>query len=202
MSARPDTPQKMTEAEYLEFERTDEFKHEFMDGDVFAMTGASEAHNLISGNLMMLLKIQLRGRPCKVYPSDMRVQVKSAKMYAYPDLSIVCGEAQLVDEKGDMLVNPTVVIEVLSPSTERFDRGEKFQRYRKLPSLQEYVLISQDSPRIERFLRRDDGQWIFTDVIGLDATITLPSIDCELALADVYEQVTFEDSAHDSQSSQ
>ena len=146
----------MTEAEYLDFERASEFKHEFLAGEVFAMTGASRAHNLMSVNVITTLKNQLRGRPCEIYPGDMRVAVKATGLYTYPDISVVCGEAQFADDQLDTLLNPTVIIEVLSPSTERDDRGKKFQNYREIVALEEYVLIAQDSPRIERFLLQDN----------------------------------------------
>jgi len=147
-------PQKMrmSESEYLEFERKNETKHEFMDGEVFAMTGASRAHNLISIQTAALLINQLRGKNCEVYAADMRVKI-SSKKYLYPDVSVVCGEVQLSDDKFDNLLNPTVIIEVLSDTTEAYDRGTKFQNYRKLESLQEYVLIAQDKPYIERYMR-------------------------------------------------
>jgi Uma2 family endonuclease len=181
----------MSEAQYLAFERASEFKHEFIRGDVVAMTGASEAHNLISVNLIASLKTQLRGRPCKIYPGDMRLKVEATGLYTYPDISVVCGDARFVDGECDTLTNPTVLIEVLSPSTEGYDRGKKFQEYRQLASLQEYLLVSQDSPRIERFLLQETGLWELTDAVGLAATLELPAIDCTLALTDVYEQVTF-----------
>ncbi len=192
MAALPQPePSVMTETEYLEFERASELKHEYLYGEVFAMSGASEAHNLICTSTSFTLYGQLRRRSCKVYQSDMRVRVKATGIYTYPDLSIVCGEAQFMDDALDTLINPTILIEVLSPSTERYDRGRKFQQYREIASLREYVLIAQDSPRIERFLRKDDGKWELSDAKGLDAKIELPSIGCTLALAEVYEQVDF-----------
>ncbi len=183
----------MTETEYLEFERANEHKHEYISGEVFAMSGASEAHSLICTSTSFTLYGQLRGRSCKVYPSDMRAKVKATGLYTYPDISIVCGEAQFTDDTFDTLINSTVLIEVLSPSTERYDRGQKFQHYREIASLREYILIAQDSPRIERFLCKDDGKWELSDSKGLAATIELPSIGCTLALAEVYEQVDFSD---------
>ena len=191
MSALPQTPQPMTEADYLDFERVSESKHAYFAGEVFAMSGASEAHNLICTSTSFLLYGQLRGRSCKVYPGDMRVKVEVTGLYTYPDISVVCGEAQFSDDHLDTLVNPTVIIEVLSPSTEGYDRGKKFQHYREITSLNEYVLISQDSPRIERYGRQPDGTWVFDDAHGLDASLALASIDCKLVLAEVYEQVTF-----------
>ena len=192
MAALPQQqPGKMTEAEYLEFERASELKHEYFDGEIFAMTGASEAHNLICMSAAFLLYGQLRGRPCKVYQSDMRVKVEATRLYTYPDIVVMCGEAQFADGEFDTLLNPVVIIEVLSPSTERYDRGKKFQHYREIASLREYVLISQESPHIERYLRQDGGGWLLSDAKGLEAAIELSSIGCRLALAEVYEQVTF-----------
>ncbi len=186
---------EMTEAEYVAFERASEFKHEYRSGTIVDMTGASERHNLIGTNTVSLLFPQLRGRGCKIYANDMRVKVRQARLYTYPDIVIMCGEARFADDTFDMLINPTVIIEVLSPSTESYDRGEKFQHYRSLVSLQEYVLISQDSPRIERYMRQDHDSWMLTEAQGLDASIELTSIGCTLKLAEVYEQITFEDTA-------
>jgi Uma2 family endonuclease len=183
----------MTPEAYLEFERASEMKHEYFGGEVFAMTGASRNHNRIVANMLASLHGQLRKRPCEVYPSDMRVKTRSTILYTYPDISIVCGEPQFEDEVLDTLLNPTVIIEVLSPSTERYDRGRKFQHYRTLLSLQEYVLIAQDSYRIERYLRQPNDEWLFSDFTAINSTLELTSIQCQLALADVYEKVTFED---------
>jgi Uma2 family endonuclease len=182
----------MTEAEYLAFERTSEIKHEYLDGQIYAMTGASQAHNQICFNVGGILYGQLSQKPCQGYPSDMRVKVQATGLYTYPDLSVVCGDSQLADGEFDTLLNPTLIIEVLSPSTESYDRGKKFQHYRQLESLQDYVLIAQDSPRIERFTRQTDDTWLLTDAVGMDAALDLPSIGCTLTLADVYQKVTFE----------
>lgn len=191
VSALRQAIQRMTEGEYLEFERADEIRHEFLDGDIFAMTGASEAHNLIAGNFFAILHLQMRGRSCKLYFADMRVKVPLSRLYTYPDITAVCGEAKFGDGYLDTLLNPVLIVEVLSPSTERYDRGKKFQFYRDLPSLQEYVLVAQDSPRIERYVRQADDVWQLTDVKGFEAHLELVSIGCTVALADVYEQVTF-----------
>lgn len=184
--------------DYLAFERDSQEKHEFVDGEVYLMTGASRQHNLIVANVLAALHQQLRARPCEVYASDMRVRVQRYN-FVYPDVVVVCGEPRFGDEVADTLLNPTVVIEVLSPSTELYDRGRKFHNYRTLDSLQEYLLIAQDAYRIERFLRRADGQWLFTDVTALDAVLELPSIECKLAVADVYDKVEFEAPAAGSQ---
>lgn len=185
----------MTEAEYLAFERASETKHEYLNGQVYAMTGASRAHNLICSYTAASLINQLQGRPCEVYPGDMRIKVSRTGLYTYADVSVVCGEAQFEDAELDMLLNPIVIVEVLSPTTESYDRGKKFQHYRQLAALREYVLIAQDSPRIERFLRRDDESWVLQDAQGLDSHLELPSIGCTLTLADVYQKVTFEETS-------
>jgi len=191
--ALPHDSMAMTEAEYLAYERSSDIKHEYIDGEVFAMTGASRAHNLISVNLITSMRTQLRGRPCQVYPSDMRVKAEGFRQYTYPDLSVVRGEAKFTDDEPESLLNPTLIVEILSPTTERYDRGKKFQIYRKLASLEEYMLIAQESPRIERYHLQDDGTWTFTDVEGLDATMELPSVGCTLVLEEIYDLVVFQD---------
>jgi Uma2 family endonuclease len=179
-----------TVEQYLEFERTSEIKHEYLDGYIYAMSGATANHNLVAGNTYASLHAQLRKGPCLIFPSDQRV--KADRLYAYPDISVVCGTPEFTGDTPDTLANPTLIIEVLSPSTEKFDRGKKFQYYRALDSLQEYLLIAQDSYRIEHYIRQQDGPWLLKDAIGIDATLELPSIGCALSLADVYEKVTFE----------
>jgi Uma2 family endonuclease len=186
---------RWTVEEYLEFERSSELRHEFLDGEVFAMVGASQEHNLISTNTVTHLHSQLRRPPCRIYASDMRVKVRSTGLYAYPDIVVTCEEPLLEDSAKDTLLNPALIIEILSPSTERYDRGLKFQHYRAIETLQEYVLIAQDAPRVERFARTSPGQWLLSEAVGLDSSIELASIGCVLRLADVYEQVSFGDSA-------
>lgn len=194
MTASPQEPQFMTEAEYLEFERLSELKHEFYQGEIFAMTGASRAHNVICTYTSSSLINALGEKPCEVYQSDMRVRVSASGLYTYPDVMVVCGDPKFSDDQFDTIVNPIVIIDVLSPSTESYDdRGKKFQDYRTLKSLQEYLLISQDKPLIERYIRSDHGEWIFGDAQGLEASLTLTSIDCILRLSDVYRKVDFDD---------
>ena len=188
MVALPKEATRMSEAEYLAFERASETKHEYIDGHVYAMTGGSPAHSLISAYTTISLGTQLQGRPCAVYTSD--VKIKANRDHVYADVSVVCGEPQYKDK--DILLNPVVVIEVLSPTTEKYDRGRKFQQYRQLESMQEYLLIAQDSPHIERYLRQPDNTWLLADAVGLDASLELPSIGCTLKLADVYQKVTFD----------
>ena len=177
-------------AEYLAGERRSPIKHEYFAGDVFAMAGASERHNLITANTLASLHAQLRKRSCSVYPSDMRVVVSRAGLYTYPDVTVVCGEARFEDQHHDTLLNPTVIVEVLSPSTESYDRGKKFQHYRQIDSLQEVVLIAQDAWHVEYYWRQAHGGWLLTEATNLDARVSLSSIQCELALVDVYEKVT------------
>ena len=174
--------------EYLALERSASFKSEFHDGQIYAMTGASREHNLISGNIYRELSLQLKGRPCEAYINDMRVKAAESRSYHYPDVVVVCERPQFEDERADSLLNPTVVIEVLSPSTEAYDRGEKFGHYRKIASLREYLLVSQDKPHVERFVR-EGGRWILTEAEGMDGTLPLDSIGCSLALREVYDRV-------------
>jgi len=180
----------VTPESYLELERASDTKSEYFDGEIFAMAGASLQHNRITRNLMLALGQQLRNSGCEVLSGDMRVKVEASGLYTYPDVVVACGEIRLEDEYLDTLLNPTAIFEVLSPSTANYDRGEKFSQYRRIASLQEYLLVSQDRCRVERYLRRGD-EWTFTEFSGLEATLNLPSIDCELNLAEVYERVQF-----------
>lgn len=175
--------------EYLRLERQAEFRSEFVDGEIFALAGASEPRNLISTDLTVVLGSQLRGKPCKLYSSDMRVQLAASKRYTYPDTIVICGEAEFIDDKRDTLTNPTLLIEILSPFTEGYDRGDKFAQYRKLNSLQTYVLVSQDEPLLEVFERQEGGRWLLSEYGGLEAVAPLPSISCELPLKEVYDKV-------------
>jgi Uma2 family endonuclease len=175
--------------EYLERERRAETKSQYLNGQMLGMPGASRAHNLIVTNLVRELGNRLRGEPCEVYPSDMRVRVVDTGLYTYPDVSIVCGEPRLEDAHGDTLLNPTVLIEVLSPTTERDDRGWKGDHYRRIPSLQEYLLVSQDVARAQCYRRRSEREWLLTEVEGLEESVELASAGCRLELRDVYERV-------------
>lgn len=180
----------VTEEMYLEQERQSTTKHEYFNGTIYAMAGASEQHNLIALNIAAALHALLRGRSCRTYPSDMRVKVMRTSLNTYPDFSIVCGQSQFTDiTKRDTLINPTVIIEILSPSTERYDRGMKFQHYRTIISFQEYILVAQDKYHIERFVRQENNDWVFSEFIGLEAVLPILSIQGSLTLRDVYEQV-------------
>jgi Uma2 family endonuclease len=183
--ARP----RLTAQQYLEIERKAERKSEFLGGEMFAMSGASRAHNLISTNVTREISQQLRGRPCETYAGDMRVKVSDTGLYTYPDIVVVCDDPVFEDDQLDTLVNPTVIVEVLSPSTEAYDRGGKFAHYRRLHSVKEYVLIDQQEPRVERYVRYEGQQWILSDASDLEAIVQLTSIGCSLKLADVYDRV-------------
>lgn len=180
-----------TPEEYLSLERSASIKSEFHDGQIYAVTGASRAHNLITVNIAGELRRQLKGRPCEAYINDMRVKAAKANSYHYPDIAVVCGTPEFEDTQVDTLLNPTLLIEVLSPSTEAYDRGGKFAHYRKIASLREYLLVTQDQPGIERYLRQGEV-WILSESQGLDASVSLESIACQLSLREVYDKV-FED---------
>ena len=182
---------KWTVDEYLAFERESEIRHEFLDGEIFAMAGAEPAHNDIFSNTHNSLMNQIKGRPCKVNGPDMRVKTASG-LYTYPDISVVCGERQFNDDRPRTLLNPTVIVEVLSPSTEAYDRGDKFHHYRSIPAFREYVLISSTRQQIEHFARQADDSWRIAVLDSADGTLALTSIDCTLTLADVYVGVVFE----------
>ncbi len=192
----PQLKPRLTPEDYLAIERSAEFKSEYFDGEIFAMAGASRAHNSIVLNTGSEIRQHLKNRPCKAYVNDMRVKVSPTGLYTYPDVVVVCGKEQFEDTHLDTLLNPTVIIEVLSDSTEAYDRGRKFEHYRHLDSLVEYVLIAQQRPHVESYRRRPDQHWLFTECSGLDATLQLQSIDCDLALAEIYAKVELsEDSA-------
>ena len=179
----------LTPQDYLALERQAETKSEYYAGEVFAMAGASRKHNTIVTNLAYLLVGQLKGRSCEVYNSDMRVKVSATGLYTYPDLVVVCGKPRFDDDQEDTLLNPTVIIELLSKSTEAYDRSEKFAQYRALQSMTDYLLIAQDIARLEHYARQPDGSWRFLDSTGLDAVAVVDSIQCQLSLADVYDKV-------------
>jgi Uma2 family endonuclease len=188
----PVQPQRRyTPEEYLTLERKAEYKSEYVNGEIFAMSGASERHNVIVLNIGASLHAQFRHRPCRVYASDMRVKVSQTGLYTYPDIVALCGEPQFDDAQKDTLLNPAVIIEVLSPSTEAYDRGGKFEHYRKLASLAEYLLVSQEKPHLEQYVRQPDNLWLLSEASSLQNTVHLPSIDCSLSVADVYEKVEF-----------
>jgi Uma2 family endonuclease len=178
--------------EYLRLERRCEYKNEYINGQIFAMTGASREHNLITTNITRELSQQLKGRPCEVYAVDMRVKVKWNGLYTYPDLAVVCGEPIFEDDFVDTLLNPTLLIEVLSPSTERYDRIAKSSYYRTIDSLAEHLLVAQDEVRLEQYVKQANGEWSFFEHLTPAGVVRLPSIDCSLVLSEVYDRLSFD----------
>jgi Uma2 family endonuclease len=181
----------LTEEQYLEHDRAAEHKSEYYDGEMFAMAGAGLAHNRIVVNTGASLHAQLRGKPCEALPSDMRTRIGSAARYAYPDVTVVCGKPEVLDHRKDILLNPTVIVEVLSPSTAAFDHGFKFDMYTAIPSLREYVLIATDRVSVEVFARQPDGRWLLTKALRIEDAVELESVGCRLSLSDIYDRVEF-----------
>ncbi len=175
--------------EYLAMERQAQEKSEFVDGEMFLMAGATEEHNAISSNLVIELGIQFKKRPCKVYSSDMRVNVSIQGDYVYPDVVALCEAPQFSDEHKDNLMNPALVVEVLSESSEIYDRGRKFELYRQLPSVQEYLLVAQDRCHIEQYQRQANGQWLLSEFKAMEAELVLTSVNVTLRVEDVYDKV-------------
>ena len=202
----PRPGRRYTPEEYLAYERQSPYKHEYIDGKIVPMgdasdehnlarhivatRGAGRRHNLITGNLLWLLMSQLRERAGEVYASLMGVKGGAGTVYIYPDIAVVCEPPQFEDPDTDTLLNPTLIIEVLSSSTEAYDRGNKFAYYRQLPSLQEYVLIAQDTVLVEQFVRSGE-RWVLAATTDLEAVVSLSSIDCGLPVAEVYRNVVF-----------
>jgi Uma2 family endonuclease len=188
--------------EYLALERTEEERHEYLDGCVYAMAGESPDHGTICMNLSIHLGSQLLGTPCRAFSKDTKVRCGPSPrpggslqgLFAYPDLVVVCGAMQFHDQARDVLLNPRVIVEVLSPSTEAFDRGEKFHRYRTwLPTLTDYILVAQDQPLVEHYHRHEEGTWTLHTLEGLQAQLHVSSIGCTVALAAVYDRLVFPD---------
>jgi Uma2 family endonuclease len=181
---------RYTPEQYLALERKAAFKSEYYKGYITAMAGASREHNIMALNFAAEIRSQIKGRPCEVYGSDMRVFIDRTGLYTYPDVVAVCGQRLFQGGEVDTLLNPMLIVEVLSPSTESYDRGKKFGHYRQLPSLQGYVLISQDQVLVERFIRQGDD-WLLTEFRNLDDTLRLTSIDCEIPLREIYARIEF-----------
>jgi Uma2 family endonuclease len=197
--ALPDTLPAFTPDEYLAFERSSESKHEYLDGLIYAMVGSSPEHSTICVNVSEVITRQLRGTPCRPFSADMKIHCLSSPsttrrrrgLFAYPDLIVVCGEPVFHDTQRDVLVNPTLIVEVLSPSTEAYDRGEKFLRYQELTALTDYLLVAQRYPCLEHFAKQANGQWLLTIETHLSSSLCIASINCRLPLAEVYEWVQF-----------
>jgi Uma2 family endonuclease len=185
----PQRKTELTPEAYLAIERQAEYKSEYFNGEMFAMAGASPHHVLIVTNVPSELRWQLKRRPCTVYSTDLRVKVSTTGLYTYPDVTVVCGQPQFDDEHQDTLLNPTLIVEVLSQSTKDYDRGEKFEQYRTLESLKEYILIAQNRCHVEQFVRQPDNRWLLSESNQLEDIIELSSIGCHLALTEAYDKV-------------
>jgi len=178
----------ITEQEYLAFERAAEERHEYADGEIFAMSGGTVAHSLIAANVSGELRSALLERPCNVHGADLRIHIPATGRYTYADVLVVCGEAVLTDGESDTLENPVLIVEVLSDSTEKYDRGDKFEHYQTIASLRDYVLVSQKKARVEHYHRQPDGSWLLR-TSGPGDRVVLESIGCELAVDRVYLKV-------------
>jgi len=177
---------------YLDFERVQTERHEFLDGSVYAMAGESPNHSTLCFNLNIIVGLQLRGKRCRGFSPNMKIATNEKGLYSYPDLAVVCGQPTFFDRKSDVITNPTVIFEVLSPSTENYDRGEKFLRYtNQIESLQDYLLISQDKLLIEHYLRQENGGWEKNEIEGIEASVKINSIECEILLAELYDLIEF-----------
>jgi Uma2 family endonuclease len=190
MSAHPQ-PRLLTEEEYLTLDRAAQVRSEFYQGVMYAMSGGSRSHAAIIASLTREFSSALKNRPCLPVTQCLRVRIERGGLYAYPDIAVVCGEEQYADDQKDVLLNPTVIAEVLSPSTEAYDRGLKSEQYRKIASLKEYALVSQDKPHVEVYRRQPGDQWLLTEYSGLDAACRFESVDCTVSLAELYDKVTF-----------
>jgi Uma2 family endonuclease len=186
------TQPRLTPEEYLALDRASEFKNEYYDGCMYAMAGASRMHVLIATNLSGELRQALKPRSCQVYGTDLRLRASVGRLYTYPDVSVVCGEAIFAEDQKDTLVNPTVLVEVLSPSTEAHDRGYKSALYRKIDSLQEYALVWQSEPHVEIYRRQPSGDWLLSEASGIDSTCRFGSLDCVIPLSEIYYQIAFD----------
>jgi Uma2 family endonuclease len=196
VAANPE--RRYTLEEYLELDRTSEERFEFWDGEVFCMSGGSRSHDRIIINCIVNLSARLNASGCRVFSADMRIRVPSAPPYRYGDLSVLCGEANFEEVSGvDTLVNPLLIVEVLSDSTEAYDRGDKFTHYKSIPTLREYLLVAQHRPHVTHLFKQDDGRWIHTEANDLEASLRLRSLGCELPLSEVYRDVSFDAPATD-----
>ena len=189
MSTLPKT--RFTPQEYLEMEEKTEYKSEYYQGEIFAMAGATYEHNVVAGNALRQIGNQLGSRPCSVCPSDLRIHTPLTGLYTYPDVVVICGEPKFLDKARTTFLNPTVVVEVLSPSTEAYDRGRKFEHYQSLESLREYLLIASDRVSATLFRRQSELAWLSITVTTLDSVVELESAGCRLTLRDLYEKVEF-----------
>jgi Uma2 family endonuclease len=181
----------LTPEQYLEIEREAERKSEYWQGEMFAMAGAGEPHNLLVTSITVQIYSQLRSSACRTYSNDMRVHISATGLYTYPDIVVVCGVPQFLDGRRDTLLNPTLIVEVLSPSTEAYDRGRKFENYQSIDSLKQYLLVASERVHADLFTRQPGGQWLLTAASGIEDTVDLESVGCRITLRDSYERVEF-----------
>jgi Uma2 family endonuclease len=181
----------LTPEEYLEHERKAEDRSEYYHGEVFAMAGGSRRHSLIITNLVITFGQQMKGRRCEVHSSNLRLRISPTGLYTYPDVMVACGDVQFADDHKDTLLNPSLIVEVLSDSTRDYDRGQKFEEYRTLSSLAEYLTVGQHTPHVERYRRQPDNDWLLTEFRDLTHTVELTSIGCVLPLSEIYDRITF-----------
>ena len=187
----PEPSRRLTEAEYFEIERAADFKSEFFEGEMFAMAGGTPQHSLIATNLAREFGNRLKAGRCVAYNADLRVKVEATGLCTYPDLSVICGELRLAGGTDDTVVNPVVLVEVLSDSTEGYDRGKKFEHYRQIPTLLEYLLVSQREPRLEQFVRQADGRWLLNEASGMEKHLEVPSLRISISLAEIFANINF-----------
>src|SRR5438445_187745 len=185
----PEPLRRLTEVEYLAVERAAEFKSEFFEGEMFVMAGGTPQHSLIGTNLAAEFSNRLKTPASVPYNSDLRIKIQATGLYTYPDLSVICGPLQFAEGTDDTVVNPTLLIEVLSDSTEGYDRGKKFEHYRQIPTLQEYLLVSQKEPRIEQFIRQPDNHWLLMEAAGLEKSVELPSLQITISLSEIFLKI-------------
>jgi Uma2 family endonuclease len=180
----------LTPEEYLSIERNAEYKSEYIDGVMYAMAGGSERHNIIVANLIISIGLQLKSRPCRVYPSDLKVRVPNSSKFFYPDVSVVCGETRFADDHKDVILNPVLIAEVLSDSTAGYDRGKKFISYQQIASLKEFIFVAQDEILVEKYTRQSDDSWVYTKVTDKEGVVSLQSIECKATIIDIYDKAT------------
>jgi Uma2 family endonuclease len=184
---------RLTPEQYLAIEREALVKSEYFNGQMFTPAGASKNHVLVNGNFFAEIRQQLKNKPCEVYSNDMRTYIPRTGLFTYPDIVVVCGEPQFIDKNLDTLLNPILIIEILSQTTEKYERNEKFEHYRSIPSLDEYVLVFQEKPRVESHLRQADESWLTRFFAGMNAEVLLTSIDCKISMIEIYDKVNFEE---------
>jgi Uma2 family endonuclease len=190
MSAIP--KHRYTMEEYIELDKHSSGRYEYFSGEILDMAGASFSHNRIVSNLIQSVGIKLAGRPCSVLPSDMRIKVPKALPYRYPDVVVVCGDPIIEEIQGlEMLVNPLLIVEVLSPATEAYDRGDKFHAYQSIESFQEYLLVAQDKPYVTQYVRQTSGAWLRSDIEGVESEVNLASLGFVILLGEIYRSVDF-----------